>query len=221
MPLSLQVAPRASCLHFSLMRLPIGAISANSLALNLPYFAYRAKLTPTDPTAGLSEEIHMYSQLPSAEGMADKAAKKQKGELGPAVYGGTGFSAQPAAKDATPRSFQGNDENTVAMRTYLINYTLRKCDANLPRILQDRMCRVLWRIENGLGAHTADPPVPTMCPEFYAPCASADAKGASRSGIEQCGGSPTASPTAPRTAIKLHAAKSLPARRPSPHSVCW
>ena len=134
----------------------------HSLALNLSYFAYRVKLTPTDPTAGLSEEIH--SQLPSAEDMADKAAKKQKGDLGPAVCGGAG-SAQPAAKDVTPRSFQGNDEHTVAMRTYLINCTLRKCDANLPHIMQDRMCRVLWRIENGLEAHTADPPAPTMCPE--------------------------------------------------------
>ena len=75
------------------------------------------------------------------------------------------------------------------MREYLIECTTKKCDSTLQHNLQDAMVKVLWRIENGLDARpdpkVSEPPLPPMCPKFYASCVSSEAKGERRMGLEQ------------------------------------
>lgn len=75
------------------------------------------------------------------------------------------------------------------MREYLIECTTKKCDSTLQHNLLDAMVKVLWRIENGLGARpdpkVSEPPLPPMCPKFYASCVSSEAKGERRMGLEQ------------------------------------
>ena len=155
----------------------------NSFALELGYFAMRIDLTPTDIWSGLSRD--QLEKMPTSADMATKSKKKQKEDIGPAVCGGRAPGNEEVDDYVKPMSFQGDSRVRADQRAYLIKCTTKKCDSNLTYAHQEAMCTNLFRIEKGLPPDVTDPPTPTMCPDFFARCVTANFKGATRMGIEQ------------------------------------